>query len=148
MPETGRVIPDDVWGILCIFAEARGEPYDGMVAVGNVIRTRTAKHFFSDGTVASTVTWPFQFSWMNHNDAQRGRVLGSKWDDPKMPECAKAWFESEHHSVVGDSTHYYNDVVASPIWAKANRMTYIARVGRHVFFREDRVVPKPETLEA
>lgn len=131
----GRVIPDDLWGILCVYAEARGEPYEGQVAVANVVRNRTRMRFFSDGTVVSTVTMPFQFSWMNHGDRQRERVLGSVWDDT-MRKAARAWFESEHTQIVPDATHYYADYIAAPSWAKSNRMEFVARIGRHAFFRE------------
>jgi len=129
----GRVIPDDVWGILCIFAEARGEPYEGQVAVGNVIRYRTKRKFFSDGTVISTVTAPHQFSWMNTVDAQRSRVLRATWDD--IREASKAWFESEFNDVVPEATHYHADYV-QPYWSKAVGMELVKRIGRHLFYRD------------
>ncbi len=132
---TGRLVPDDIWGILTVYAEARGEPYEGKVAVGNVIRHRTARKFFSNGTVASTVWTPYQFSWTNQGDAQRVRVVSAEWEDDGMKECARAWFESEVHEIVPDATHYYAEYVA-PYWSKANGMIRVAQIGRHIFLRE------------
>ena len=74
----GRVISDDTLGALCVFAEARGEPYEGQVAVGNVIRNRTRLKFFSQGTVVSTVFQPYQFSWTNTPDAQRAPAIAER----------------------------------------------------------------------
>ena len=130
----GRVIPDDVWGTLCIFAESRGEPYEGQIAVGNVIRNRTVRRWFSDGTVAGTVAWAQQFSWMNAIDAQRVRVLSASWDEPGMAVAARAWRESATRQLVGDAVLYHADYVA-PYWAKAQSVEFVTRIGRHLFFR-------------
>lgn len=132
---TGRLIPDDVWGILCIFAEARGEPYEGQVAVGNVIRNRMAKKFFSDGTVVGTVTQSKQFSWMNDADRQRMLVLAARWENPQIQTASKAWFESEYTKHVADALLYHADYVA-PYWAKAHGIELVVRIGRHLFYRD------------
>ena len=131
---TGRVISDDTWGILCVFAEARSEPYEGQVAVGNVVRNRTKLRFFSHGTVASTVLEPYQFSWTNTSDAQRTRVFSAMREDPAWRVAARAWFESEFNFVVGDALFYHTDAV-HPEWAKANGIEFVRRIGRHLFWR-------------
>jgi N-acetylmuramoyl-L-alanine amidase len=133
--KAGRIISDDTWGILCIFAEARGEPYDGMVAVGNVIRNRTKQRHFSDGTVVGTVTAAYQFSFLNTGDAQRTRVLGACWDESGCRLAAKAWFESEYVQVVGDALWYHASRV-SPGWARAQGIEFVRRIGAHLFFRK------------
>ena len=133
--KTGRVISDDVWGILCVFAESRGEPYEGQVAVGSVIRNRTERKHFSGGTVASTVAAPHQFSWMNTSDAQRIRVLSGTWEDPAMTTAAKAWFESAKNRPVGDALYYHADYV-QPYWATAHGIVFVKRIGRHLFYRD------------
>lgn len=129
------MIPDDVWGILCVFAESRGEPYEGQVAVGNVIRNRMAKRFFSDGSVCSTVTFRKQFSWMNDQDQQRTRVLAARWEEAAMSTAARAWFESEHTNHVKDALLYHADYVA-PYWSKAHGIELVVRIGRHLFYRD------------
>ena len=134
-PSAGRVISDDTFGILCIFAEARGEPYEGQVAVGNVIRNRCARRFFSDGSVVDTVTKPHQFSWMNTGDAQRTRVLRAVRSDPAWTLASRAWFESERSRPVDDAVLYHADYV-TPYWAKAAGVTLVRQIGRHLFYRE------------
>jgi N-acetylmuramoyl-L-alanine amidase len=130
---TGRVIPDDTWGILCILAEARGEPYEGQVAVGSVIRNRCAKKFFSDGSVVDTVTRAKQFSWMNDGDVQRTHVLATDRSTPAWQTASKAWFESEFARPVGDALLYHANSVA-PWWAKAQGITFVKRIGNHLFY--------------
>jgi spore germination cell wall hydrolase CwlJ-like protein len=138
----GRLIPDDVWGILCIFAEARGEVYEGQVAVGNVVRNRTRRRFFSQGTVCSTVTFPKQFSWCNASDPQRQRVFGAVWEDPAIKTAARAWFESEHRKCVPDDVTHYHTLARPagveqwpPFWARL--MSARVTIGGHVFYSDD-----------
>jgi spore germination cell wall hydrolase CwlJ-like protein len=134
----GRVIPDDVWGPLCIFAESRSEPYEGQVAVGCVIRNRMARRFFSDGTVVGTVTAPHQFSWMNTSDAQRTRVLRAEQGDPAWRVAVKAWDESRMSRAVDDAVMYHADYVA-PYWAKAQGIRLVKRIGRHLFYVDEKL---------
>jgi len=124
-----------VWGALCIFAEARSEPYEGQVAVGNVVRNRAERKFYSDGTVVSTVLRPYQFSWANTDDAQRTRVFRVVREDPAWKVAVQAWDESEHTRPVGDALFYHADFV-SPDWARAEGIEFVRRIGRHLFFRK------------
>jgi len=130
----GRVISDDLLGALCVFAEARSEPYEGQVAVGCVIRNRTKAKFFSLGTVASTIAMPYQFSWMNTSDTQRARVLSALWEDPAFKVALEAWAASEHTNPVGDALFYHADYV-SPYWSRAQSVEFVKRIGRHLFYR-------------
>ena len=131
----GRVIPDDTLGILCVFAEARSEPYEGQVAVGSVVRNRTRLHFYSKGTVASTVFSPYQFSWANTGDAQRVRVFEACRNDPAWAVASKAWFESEFTYPVGEDALWYHSDLVHPEWAKASGIELVRRIGRHLFYR-------------
>ena len=134
---TDRIISEDDIAVLCIFAESRGEPFEGQVAVANVIRNRTKEKYFSDGTVMSTVTWPMQFSWMNAVDHQRCRVLSACREEPGIKIAEAAWRESELSNDVGDAVLYHADYV-SPYWSKANSTEFVKRIGRHLFYRRKR----------
>ena len=136
--EQGRVIPDDLWGPACIFAEARSEPYEGQVAVGCVVRNRMARKYASDGTVVGTVWWPKQFSWTNSTDGQRTRVLRAELSDPAWRVAVRAWEESAMSRVVGDAVLYYADYIPAPDWAKAPGVTLVRTIGKHRFFTETR----------
>lgn len=131
-----RVIPDDMWGPLCIFAEARGEPFHGQVAVGNVIRNRMRKAYFSDGTVSSTVLWPYQFSWMNTKDHQRTRVLEVDMEDQRLATAIRAWQRSAEEDVVPPETVLYHAHYVDPDWARSPRTREVARVGAHIFYEQ------------
>lgn len=87
---------------------------------------------FSDGSVVSTVTWPYQFSWMNTADKQRTRVLSATW-----AECIdqiRAWRESGERDITEGATHYHATYV-KPDWAA--EMKFIKRIGRHLFYRRE-----------
>ena len=132
------MIPDELWGALCIFAEARSEPFEGQVAVGCVIRNRMARKYASDGTVTSTVWWPKQFSWTNSTDGQRTRVLRADENDPAWRVAVKAWEESAFSRAVGDAVLYYADWISAPDWAHAPGVKPVRQIGRHRFFTETR----------
>ena len=79
-----RLVSDDAWAIMNIWIEARGEPYEGRVAVGRVMRNRMRLKFFSDGTVSNTVLYPYQFSgW---NSSGHGRDGAAKLVFDRLPE--------------------------------------------------------------
>ena len=136
--DSARVIDDDTWGAMCIYAESRSEPYEGQVEVGRCIRYRTAKRFFSDGTVVGTVFSPHQFSWTNTVDAQRTRVLQVKKSDPAWQEAVRAWEESGRVSLDDAPSHYHASYV-SPYWAKVHGMRFLKRIGRHLFYRDEEI---------
>jgi spore germination cell wall hydrolase CwlJ-like protein len=131
-----RLIPDDTWGILTIWMEARGESYDGKVAVAEVIQKRTARKFFSDGTVAGTCLKDRQFSGWNNGDPNRIKAATLDDTDPVVNECINAWKEAKTgRNLTGTAVHYYNSSVCFPIWAEGARV--VTRIGAHTF-----VIPK------
>ena len=127
-----RLIPDDVLGIVTVFQEAEGEPYEGKVAVAEVILNRTRKKYMSDGTVAGTVLRRLQFSGMNSDSANRIRSFKIDSDNHIVQDCIRAWSEAKAGSeLAGGSLHYYNPRLASPSWAI--NAPVLARIGNHVF---------------
>lgn len=131
-----KLIPDEAWGVTTVWMEARGEPYDGKVAVAEIIQKRTAKKFFSDGTVASTCLKDRQFSGWNNTDPNRLKAVSLDDEDPIVNECINAWKEAKSgRNLTGEALHYYNSAVSFPIWAQGARV--VTRIGKHTF-----VVPK------
>jgi spore germination cell wall hydrolase CwlJ-like protein len=131
-----RLIPDATWATMTIWQEARGESFDGMVAVAEVILRRTMKKMFSDGTVASTVLWPYQFSGWNTKDPNRIPVAKLDDTDRIVTACMRAWQEAlEGSNLTKGATHYFAPAIVNPEWA--SRMTVTARIGRHVFLKEE-----------
>jgi len=130
------LIPDHVLGIVCVFQEAEGEPYEGKVAVAEVILRRTRLKYMSDGTVVGTVMRDRQFSGMNNSSSNRIRSFKIDSDAKVVQDCIKAWNEARAgSSYTGGAMHYYNPELANPSWARGSRTTAV--IGNHRF-----VIPK------
>lgn len=131
-----RLIPDTVMGVVCLYQEAEGEPYEGKVAVAEVILRRTRLKYMSDGTITGTVLRNRQFSGMNNDAANRVRSFRIDTEDPVVQECLKAWAEAESGSNrTCGAMHYFNPLLVHPGWARGAKI--VAEVGNHRF-----VIPK------
>ena len=131
-----RVVPDEVWAILTVWQEARGEEFDGKVAVARVIRNRMLKRWSGSGDVVDTVLAPSQFSGWNTSDPNRRTSARLDDMDQHYLDCAKAWSVSAmSEGGVDDAVFYYApaSVPVPPSWAMPEKLTAI--VGRHHFFR-------------
>ncbi len=114
--------------IATLVLEAVGEGFDGMVAVAEVIRNRAARSGKSYGEVCLK---PYQFScW---NDAARAREFLDAHRD-FFEAAYRAWLASAASNRTRGATFYHADSV-SPSWA--SDFTRSARVGRHIFYRQD-----------
>jgi spore germination cell wall hydrolase CwlJ-like protein len=127
-----RLVDPDGLAVATIFQEAEGEPYQGKVAVGEVIRRRIDQRFFSDGTIEGTVLRPLQFSGWNGTAVNRIRSVRIDDSDPVVADCVKAWVESATSSLVPGAVSYYSVAITAPIWAAS--MRYLTQIGRHRFY--------------
>ena len=130
-----RLIPDELWGALTVWMEARGEPFDGKVAVARVIRNRMAQHWYGRGDVIDIVLQPMQFSCWNSGDPNRRVAARLDDTDPAWTDSLKAWQESAHtEGGVAGATFYYNPsaVAKTPAWATPDKR--VAIIGHHHFF--------------
>jgi spore germination cell wall hydrolase CwlJ-like protein len=127
-----QTLPDRVDGDLrclanAIYFEAKGEPLSGQLAVAKVILNRTQSGRFPK-SVCSVVMQSGQFSFV------RGGVL------PQAPETCRAFhtavaiaqvaMDDDWDSAAGDALYFHARRV-SPGW----RMTKVASIGNHVFYR-------------
>ena len=129
-----RLIADDALAAITIFQEAEGEPFEGKVAVAEVIRNRMARRFMSDGTVAGTVLRAFQFSGFNTMSSNRVRSFKIDADNPIVEDCLRAWATARMGSnTVKGADSYVNLGLADPKWARGKKP--VASVGRHSFYR-------------
>lgn len=129
-----RLITDDSIGIVTVFQEAEGEPYEGKVACAEVILRRTKRKFMSDGTVAGTCLRRLQFSGWNDNSPNRIRSLQIDTSNPVVNDCVRAWAEAEHGSnLAPECLHYFNAHIVNPPWAKDAEV--VAVIGNHTFVR-------------
>jgi spore germination cell wall hydrolase CwlJ-like protein len=109
-----------------IYHEARGEPFQGQVAVALVTVNRVASGLFQK-TVCSVVYADKQFSWTS--------------DKHKKVKDQKAWASAvEVATAVLSRRVYEPDFTAiyfhashvAPIWAKTK--TVITKIGNHIFY--------------
>ena len=132
-----KLILPDALGAMCIWAEAEGEPYNGKIAVGEVIRNRMRLRYTSDGTVAGTIAKRFQFSFWNDdavNNARLIRALNLDDESKVVAECMNAWHDSANTRLVPDAVLYYATSIAPPMWATAPDVSFVKTIGKHNFF--------------
>ncbi|MGK7895018.1 MAG: cell wall hydrolase [Xenococcus sp. (in: cyanobacteria)] len=120
-----------------IYGEARGENYQGKIAVAYTIINR----------VESPITWwgdsiidvcqhPYQYSCWNINDPNRSKIKSVTRSNPNFEECyqvAKKVVAKEIEDPTSGATHYYAKYIATPSWAKG--LTPAARIYNHLFFK-------------
>lgn len=129
-----RLITDDRLATITIWQEARNQPWEGKVAVGEVIRRRAQRKYNSDGTIAGTVAKPYQFSGWNTNDPNRVPSLLLDDSDSVVHDCLYAWFFSENSNYSKDAVLYCNPRILRnmPAWAKETKR--VAIIGDHYFY--------------
>lgn len=143
-----RLISDDALAVVTIFQEAAGEPWDGKVAVAEVIRNRMKDKYMSDGTVSGTVLRAYQFSgWNTEAGTVRLKSLRIDADDPVVLDCRKAWSAAQQQSNLAKGAVLYLNPQAVltrtgrlPAWAATphdpltlDATRVVATIGRHVF---------------
>lgn len=128
-----EIVNPNALAIITIWQEAQGEPYEGKVAVGEVIRERMLRNYSSDGTVAGTVARKWQFSGWDDRDYL---ILALKLNDmdPVAQECIRAWNQSKNTRFAKSAVLYCNlaAVKKRPNWALEEKK--VAVIGRHTFF--------------
>lgn len=121
--------------VLClataIFFEARGEPYDGQLAVGQVIRNRVESTKFPD-SVCQVIEQHKQFSFTH--DGKSDNMFD--YDEPEAwiaSLSAATEVLSGNVDLVPTSTHYHTPAV-SPKWSKV--LLKDGQIGNHIFYSE------------
>jgi spore germination cell wall hydrolase CwlJ-like protein len=120
---------------LAIYHEARGEPIQGQLAVGQVVLNRVASRDYPD-TVCDVVTQQKQFSFLDKS---------TPYDMVQNVNDHKAWSKAEYvskaliqgHKYDLSATHYHAKKVR-PYWVNSPKVFYIATIGNHVFYQEER----------
>ena len=118
--------------IQTIILEAQDQSLEGQIAVGEVIRNRTDDvytHGRYSERVKQVVRRPWQFSCWNSPLIAKLRL--SRVSGKTFQRASRAWAESEHSQLVGESTHYHADYV-KPYWAKGKKPAY--KIGSHLFY--------------
>lgn len=120
---------DLYWLSKIIYAECRGEPLNGKIAVGNVVLNRVESPDFPNSVrdVVFDQKFGIQFTPVEN---------GSIYDEPDDESIIAAKLCLDGASVVGNSIYFLNPVKASNFWT-VNHCTYVATIGRHQFYAEE-----------
>ncbi|QUH27026.1 peptidoglycan-binding protein [Serpentinicella alkaliphila] len=120
---------DDLyWLSRIINAEASGEPYQGQVAVGNVVLNRVSSKDFPNSVYGVI----FEYY---KNIPQFSPVAEGTIHNTPSPSSVRAAEEALRGSrPVGDATYFFNPDKAVGTWIVRNK-TYVTRIGGHVFYR-------------
>lgn len=137
-----RLISDDILGAITVWTEAEGEPYQGKLAVSEVIRRRARTRYMSDGTIAGTVALRYQFSALNDDKGDNARLIAAlKIDgsDLAVNDCMRAWAATGalgYQEVVPDAVVFFNPATATTPPRCAVGKNFVKSIGRHVFYRD------------
>jgi len=127
---------------MCIWGEARGEHWDGKIAVANVIQNRVDRHsYFGEGLreviLKHSKKGIYHFSCFNKRDPNREAML-----EPLRHDTIEAWLQcfvagflvltGEVPDNTNGATHYFRG--RNPIWSKG--MQFAKRIGHHNFYIE------------
>lgn len=138
LPEAKPFQPGDL-EILArtIVGEARGEPFEGQVAVAWVVRNRSAFPVRFGAGISGVCLKPLQFSCWNRTDPSFHRVVTAALPDPvyaKALAAAALVLTGEVMDPTHGADHYIATSIKPPSWAKSMKVT--ATIGRHIFFAE------------
>jgi N-acetylmuramoyl-L-alanine amidase len=135
---------------LTIYGEARGEKYEGKVAVGSVILERVDHRDWDGKNISEVCLMPYQFSCYLPDDPnfQALKLIADDWDNkftqsPDLRECCnvvallmsgsilKTAAIEENHACQYLTTALRKSK-ACPAWAK--KMKRVATIGNHEFY--------------
>ncbi|MDP8245468.1 MAG: cell wall hydrolase [Candidatus Hinthialibacter antarcticus] len=118
---------------MCVYGEARGEPFEGKLAVAKVIMNRVAEGGWYGRSIKDVVLKPYQFSCFNTWDPNFTKLFQP--NKRIWKQCFKAawnaYSEMMDDPTVG-ATHYCVHKI-NPPWVRAMKETN--RIGNHKFFR-------------
>ena len=133
------LVPDWQWAVMTILQEARSQTLDGMIGVAEVIRDRTKSKFYSNGTVISTVLWPYQFSGWNTKDPNREICGKMELDNPLVIMAIRAWRIANNNftSLTGGALFYHaSSMNPFPDWATSGEVEKTTQIQDHIFYRK------------
>jgi len=107
----------------CIYAEARGEPYVGQVAVGAVILNRVRSASFPN-TISGVIYQPWAFTAVNDGQINL---------EPNSTAYQAARDALNGWDPTYGSIYYYNPATATSAWIWSREITVV--IGKHNFAR-------------
>lgn len=122
---------------LVMWREARGEPTEGLVAVGYSIMNRVDRPSWWGFTVLSVVAKKWQYSSMTDpNDKQL--TMWPKDEDSQWQRClslAQQIYGKEIPNPAPGADSYFADTIPPPKWADEKK--FVVKIGHHSFYDLD-----------
>ena len=118
-----------------LYGEARGEPHEGKLLVGHVIKNRWRTGYRRKETIEEVCTDPWQFSCWNENDPNRKKLMEISLADPVFRACYRAALEvvdDDYAPFPKTTRHYYAKYIDEPFWAKDHDP--VMQFGVHKFY--------------
>ena len=107
-----------------VYAESKGEPYEGKVAVASVILNRALNTGFPN-TIQGVVFQPRAFSC----------VVDGEINVEPTQECFDAVYDAlSGNDPTGDAVFFYNPDIATCSWMKNVEKNNVISIGQHLFF--------------
>jgi N-acetylmuramoyl-L-alanine amidase len=119
---------DLYWLSRIVEAEAGAEPYQGKIAVANVILNRVNSSAFPD-TIKGVI-----FEYYQGIPQFSPVADGTIYNTPSEDSIQAAKDALAGGSPVGTATYFFNPDKASGSWI-VNNKTYVTRIGDHVFYK-------------
>ena len=116
------------WLARIIHAEAQGEPYQGQVAVGNVVMNRVASPGFPN--TVYNVIFEYTGSVPQFSPVSDGSIYNTP-SASCMKAAEAAYWGSKP---VGSALYFFNPKKASGSWIVRTRQ-YLTTIGNHAFYR-------------
>lgn len=124
-----------------LFGEARGEPWEGKIAVAHVILNRAKKNGYGGPTIHGVCKKKWAFSCWNANDPMLPKLMNA--DVEKLQDCIRAALDAitgKEPDPTKGANHYLNPEVTRkirhgslPEWADETKIT--AKLGLHWFYK-------------
>jgi N-acetylmuramoyl-L-alanine amidase len=119
-----------------IWGEARGEGYDGMQAVANVVMNRVHAGTFPGGySITGVCRAPRQFSCWNPGDPNLQPMLSVSSSNPQFQtamQIAQEAVAGTLPDITNGATYYHSTSIATP--SSWGDKTQVASIGNQVFY--------------
>jgi len=127
---TGPALDDELNCVaVAVYFEARGEPFDGQLAVAEVVMNRATSGKYPT-SYCSVVKQPWQFSFVRNGRFPRLDEQSASWGYAQA--IARIAKQRLADALPDDVLWYHADYVA-PGWGR--RLSKVEKIGAHIFYR-------------
>ncbi len=131
-------LPENKLLAVTLLGEARGEPVEGRIAIGNIIKNRVFHRKWDGDTYHEVILMPKQFSCFDDNNinymldvVEAPSNVGIEWQEALW--IAFGILNDRLQDNTKGALNYHAFSV-SPSWAK--KMVSVIRIGNHIFYKD------------